>query len=284
MAGFIPLGAVNSIASNVAAQSTARVLTENTFLLQKSLARLSSGLRIISAGDDPVGAANAVRIGAQISRVSAAQTNITNATSYVETQSGFLNQVEDALDRMSELATLSQDGLTTDSQRSEYQEEFVDLQEFVSTVGTRTFNGIDIFSSSNLSVTIDPDGGTFTLDALNYNEAAVDGGLAEVYDGIDISSVANAGDAADEVELGIDNLSFMLARAGSHTQRLTLSNEALTVESENLTSMHESITLTDTAAEAVRYAQLQLLVNAGTAMLVQANLNSSKLIDLLDFK
>ena len=284
MADFVPIGFVNSIASNGAAQHAARVLTENTFLLQKSLVRLSSGLRILSAGDDPGGAASAVRIGAQISRVSAAQTNVTNATSYVETQAGFLNNVQDALDRMSELAELSQDSLTTADQRAEYQEEFADLQEFISTVGTKTFNEVDLFSSSDFSVTVDPDGGTFGLDTLNYNENGFGGGLSEVYDGITIDTAGNATTAATKLETGVDNLSFMVARAGAHLTRLTLSDESLSVESENLTSLHDSIVTVDSAAEAVRYAQLSLLVDAGTAMLVQANLNSTRLLDLLKFE
>ena len=283
MAAFIPIGTVNSIASNLAAESTARVLAENTFLLQKSLARLSSGLRIVSAGDDPAGLAAAIRAESELNRVSAAQTNVTNAQSYVETQTGFLNNVQDALDRMSELALLSSDDLTTDEQRSNYSEEFVELQSFVSTTGTKTFNGINLFSSSDFNVTVDPNGGTFSLNSLKYNETGAGGGLSEVYDTADISTAAGALTASTKLEIATDNLSFMLAKAGSHTQRLNLESGALSVHSENLTALDDSIMKVDTAAEAVRYATFQVRVDAATAMLVQANLIPNRLLELLNF-
>ncbi len=278
----MPVEPVNSILGNFTAERAARVLTENSLLLQRSLARLSSGLRIVSPSDDPGGLAQSVSLENQITRVSAVQTNVTNATSFAETQSGFLADVASALDRMSELATLSQDALTLDADRSEYQIEFAELQEFISDIGTRDFNGISLFSGVDLNVTIDVDGTTFTMNGIDYTAATTAGGIAEAYSAAtSIESTASAAVALDIIEDAVVNLGLMQATVGATTARLDLTNEALSVMSENLTSMNDLITQVNIATESTEYARLQLLVDAGTTMLAEANSLPGTLLSLL---
>src|SRR6266496_808772 len=97
------------INTNVSAQSSARLLSESSSMLSKSLARLSSGSKLVSPEDDVAGTAVSMRFDAQINRIDAATSNVNNAASYSQTQDGFLRKVAGALDRMSELSILSQD-------------------------------------------------------------------------------------------------------------------------------------------------------------------------------
>src|SRR5512132_605332 len=97
------------INTNMSAQSGARMLSDSSALLSKSLGRLSSGSKIVSPEDDAAGLAVSMRFDAQINRVRAANNNVGNAISFSQTQDGFLKKIGKALDRMSELAMLSQD-------------------------------------------------------------------------------------------------------------------------------------------------------------------------------
>src|ERR1043165_10300417 len=90
------------INTNVSAQSSSRLLSESSSTLSKSLARLSSGSKIVSPEDDAAGLAVSMRFDAQINRISATMTNVTNAISFSQTQDGFMSKVSKALDRMSE--------------------------------------------------------------------------------------------------------------------------------------------------------------------------------------
>src|SRR5688572_25838252 len=130
------------INTNLAATSSARLLSGSTTMLQKSLARLSSGSKIVSPEDDAAGLAQAIKLDAQISRNKAAQVNVGNATSYAQTQDGFLSKVQKALDRMGELTVLAQDETKTSQDLSNYTLEFVQLQNFISDIGTKKFNDV----------------------------------------------------------------------------------------------------------------------------------------------
>ena len=106
------------INTNVAAMASARSLAGSTTQLAKSLARLSSGSKIVSPEDDAAGLAQSIRFEAQIHRNNAVRANVGNAVSFVQTQDGFLQKVQSALDRMSELSVLSQDITKTNTDRS----------------------------------------------------------------------------------------------------------------------------------------------------------------------
>jgi flagellin len=108
------------INTNISAQTGARLLSESSSMLAKSLARLSSGSKIISPEDDAAGLAVATRFDALINRTKAASNNIGNAISFNQTQDGFLKKASKALNRMSELSILSQDITKTDADRSLY--------------------------------------------------------------------------------------------------------------------------------------------------------------------
>src|SRR3954470_20729555 len=149
------------INTNISAQTSARLLGESSSALAKSLARLSSGSKIVSPEDDAAGLAVATRFNALINRTDAANNNVGNAISFNQTQDGFLKKASKALDRMSELSILSQDATKTDSDRALYNAEFTTLGAYIDDVATKDFNGVALFDGSTLNITTDGDGGTF---------------------------------------------------------------------------------------------------------------------------
>src|SRR5688500_1670777 len=146
------------INTNMSAQSSARLLGESSAMLAKSLARLSSGSKLVSPEDDAAGLAVSFRFDAQINRINATKNNVGNAISFAQTQDGFLKKVTKALDRMSELAILSQDVTKSDDDRALYDAEFDTLGAYVNNVATKEFNGVSLFGGTALNVTTDEDG------------------------------------------------------------------------------------------------------------------------------
>src|SRR5579885_2408841 len=167
------------INTNISAQTTAQLLSQSSARLSQSLARLSSGSKIVSPADDSAGLAVSMNLTAQMGRNTAANNNVNNAISFNQTQDGYLQQVANALNRMSELAVQAQDVTKSDSDRALYQQEFNTLATYINNVATKDFNGVSLFNGSTLNVTVDSDGGTFAnigvnLGATTYSTLASD--------------------------------------------------------------------------------------------------------------
>ncbi len=157
------------INTNLAAQASSNTLNTSQARLAKSLARISSGNKIIQPGDDAGGLAVGTKLDAQVHRLQAAKANVGNATSFVQTQDGYLKKIAKALDRMSELSVLAMDATKSDADRELYNKEFVELQAYVQTAADKEFNGVSLFSPAlpGLDVTIDSDGTTFTMKGID---------------------------------------------------------------------------------------------------------------------
>jgi len=261
------------INTNVAASAASRNLAASTDRLTQSLARLSSGSKIVSPADDAAGLAQAMKFEAQINRNNAAMANIGNATSFSQTQDGFLQKVQIALDRMSELSVLSQDVTKTDTDRSNYTVEFEQLQDYISDIGTKGFNGVSLFATAGQEVTIDSDASKFTMNAVDLTSTTQATGLAHIYNSStsSISSASNASTALTNIQTAIQNLADMRAKVGANIQRLNLTDEAVNILNENLSAANSRIKDVDVAQESTAYARQNILVQSGTAMLAQAN-------------
>jgi len=248
-------------------------------MLSKSLARLSSGSKIVSPEDDAAGLAVSMKFDAQVNRIGAANTNIGNAISYSQTQDGFLKKVGKSLDRMSELAILSQDATKSDTDRTLYNAEFSTLKAYISDVASKQFNGVSLFdTSSNLAVTKDEDGNKFTMTAVNLGAAAytpVTSGTAAV------DTAANAATALTSVKAAINQLATDRSSVGSNIARLNATSEQLGVLKDNLSAANSRIKDVDVADESTAFARYNILVQAGTAMLAQANANPQGALRLL---
>jgi len=167
------------INTNIPSARAGRILSESTNNLARSLAKLSSGSRLASPEDDAAGMAVSMKFNAEIKRIGAAKTNVGNASSFSQTQDGFLNKVNTALQRMSELATLAADGTKTADDVGNYNKEFQELKAFVNSSATKTFNSVNLFSVTldNTSITAPNATGVETAIAI---KTAYDALVAEI--------------------------------------------------------------------------------------------------------
>lgn len=264
------------INTNISAESSARNLQASSSLLAKSLARLSSGSKIVSPGDDAAGSAVSLRLDAQENRTDAANNNVGNAISFSQTQDGFLQKIGNALDRMSELSIMAQDVTKTDSDRSLYDKEFQTLSAYITNTATKDFNGVSLFSSSALTVTTDGDGGTFSMTGINLSATEYTGAT-----GAKVISTTFASAALTSVKAAITQLSTDRATLGANITRLTYTSDQLGVLKDNLSAANSRIKDVDVAEESTQYAKYNILVQAGTAMLAQANANPQSALRLL---
>jgi flagellin len=268
------------INTNVSAQSSARLLGESSAMLSKSLARLSSGSKIVSPEDDAAGLAVSMRFDAQINRVQASRNNISNAISFSQTQDGFLSKVAKALDRMSELAMLAQDVTKQSSDLNLYQEEFKALKGYIGDVAAKQFNGVTLFSGTGLSVTKDEDGAAFAMAAVDLADAAFTG-LTVAASGQTVDSAVSAAAALTSVKGAITKLAEFRAKVGANVSRLNFTNEQLSILKDNLSAANSRIKDVDVAEESTQFARYNILVQAGTAMLAQANATPQSALRLL---
>lgn len=273
---------VNEIGSDYVGFRLAAILNDNSVLLQKSIQRLTSGLKLQSAGDDPAGAGISVKLQNQIARVGAASKAVGDVTSYVQSQTDFLDSVSTSLSRMSELATLSTSGTATAANRSAYQVEFSALQLFVSDIGQRSFNNLSLFNAGALTTIIDENGRTFGLSAIAYNSASTAGGLASVYNPstIDVSTTTSSATALSAVSVAIGNLSIMQAAISARSEILGYYKDNLTSVSDNLTSINNRIVKTDATLESAEFNRLDLLTQTGTTMIANWNSLRTNLLSL----
>jgi flagellin len=270
------------INTNISAQSGARMLSESSAMLAKSLARLSSGSKLTDPADDAAGLAVSIKFDAQINRTNAANANVSSAISFSQTQDGFLQKVGKALDRMSELAILSQDVTKTVNDRGLYNQEFSTLKSYISNVAGKEFNGVSLFSNTALNVTIDGDAdqtaGMFSMTNVNLSGAAYNTVTGA---GCTVDTAANAGTALGTIKSAIDQLAKDRATIGANVSRLTYTSEQLGVLKDNLNAANSRIKDVDVAEESTKFARYNILVQAGTAMLAQANSTPSSVLRLL---
>ena len=260
------------INTNIGAARTSRLLSESTSNLNNSLARLASGSRIVNPQDDAGGLAVATKFEAAISRNNAVQNNITSALSYSQTQDGFLQKVSKALDRMSELMTLSKDATKSTNDKSNYNVEFTDLKNYISDIGTKDFNGVSLFDGAAMAVTKDSEGGTWSLNASDLNDTDI---ISVIASGFVVTSTLST------LTTAVENVASHRAKLGANIQRLQLTNEQVGILNENLSASVSRIKDVDVATESTQFARYNILVQSGTAMLAQANLLPQNALRLL---
>ena len=271
------------INTNVTALRASRLLTESSRKLGESLARLSSGSKHINISDDPGGLGAALKLDAQVNRTSAAKNNIANANSFSLSQDGFLQNVQTALERMSELSVVAQDVTKSNTDRSNYAVEFSQLQNYISDIGTKTYNGTALFASSGQAVTIDSDASKFTMQEVNLTSTAATIGMATIYTAAttSIGTSSNANDGLEQYPDSHPGLGDMRAKAGANIQRLNMTEQQLSITMENLAAASSRIKDVNVAEESTNFARQNILVQTGTAMLAQANVLPQSALRLL---
>jgi flagellin len=260
------------INTNIAAQTGARLLAESTSALNKSLARLSSGLKIVSPEDDAAGLAVSSRFDAQINRIGAVSNNVNNAVSFSQTQDGYLKKMAKALDRMSELSVMAQDVTKSDADRALYQTEYAAQDAFITDLASKEFNGVTLFSATANSVTVDSEGATFSMAGVNAGAFDPGGTVAT-----SVGAIA----AQTAVATQIDAVASARATVGANISVLTSYSDQLAVLKDNLSAANSRIKDVDVAEESTKFARNNILVQAGTAMLAQANATPQSALRLL---
>ena len=251
-------------------------------MLNESLARLSSGSKIVHASDDPAGLAESMTLGAQINETNAANNNVSNAMSYLQTQDGYLQQVGSALDQMATLALSAQDATKTLSQRQDYQKEFNTLAAYINDTASKDFNGVSLFSAGVMAVTTDSSGTKFNMGVVNLGASSYTNltGTSST-NPADITTTTAATTALAAVTTAINALATDRAVVGANEERLTYTGNELGVLSNNLSAAKSQITDVDVAQESTNYAKYQILVQSGTSMLAQANQNPQSVLKLI---
>jgi flagellin len=264
------------INTNIAALNSATDLNNSTNMLNESLARLSSGSQIVNASDNPAGLAESISLNAQIGQTNAANGDVGNATSFSQTQDGFLQQIGSALDQMATLSIQAQDGTISSGQAADYQSEFSALANYVTSTASQTFNGVSLFSGTGLAVTITGNGSQFTMTGVNLSASAYTGATSA-----SVASTTLAAAALTAVTAAISQLGTDRANVGANEARLNYTAQQLSVLATNLTAANSQISDVNVATESTNFAKDQILVQSGTAMLAQANQAPQSVLKLL---
>lgn len=281
-----------SIASNISSLRAQTQLNKSTQALGKTFQRLSSGLRINSASDDPAGlmVADTLRTDAKLASV--AVRNANDGISLTAIADAALGEVTNILERMSELAQQSANGVFTNVQRSALSNEFVALGSEIDRIAkTTTFNNINLLSNSanvSIQVGLRNDGNNLitigsilgTLQALGIGNAS--GALT--YSIIDTTAnfaAAAASSATSMLSLAINTVGTLRGSLGAAEGRLSSAVEYLTVVRENFIAAESRIRDADVAQEVANMVRLQVLQQSTTAVLAQANQQPSVVLSLL---
>ena len=265
------------INTNYSATVASNNLAASNSMLQKSLNRLSSGSKIVNPSDDAGGLAVSMKLSAAAKRSAAANANIGNSVSYLQTQDGVLKTAGKVLDRMSELKTLYADPTKNSDDLANYDAEFTQLQSELTSLAGEEFNSVALFGSTDLTVLVSEDGGQTV--ALSGKQ------LSDVTDGVGAltaGTVSDLGDVAlSDITDAIQNVATMRSTNGAEQSRLGFASEVLTVNKANIEAANSRITDVDVASESTQLARWNILVQSGTAMLSQANQSAQVALRLI---
>jgi flagellin len=266
-----------SINTNTASSIAAYNLGNSNVSLQRSLNRLSSGLRINSSFDDAGGLAVSMRLSASIRRTEATQSNVNNALAFLQTQDGVLKNADKVLTRMSELAQLSTDITKSATDRGLYQTEYTALNTALAAMSSEAFNSVSLFSTGV---------GTVTVIASQDASQSIDidqSDLGALTTSLDITTLSNGATPANitTINAAIQSLATMRATNGAQQSRLSFAGDLLAINKVNLEAANGRIIDVDVASESANLARFSILQQAGTAMLAQANQSSQSILALL---
>ncbi len=268
------------INTNYAATIASNNLAASNASLQKSLNRLSSGSKIVSPADDAGGLAVSMKLSAAARRQGAVASNIGNAISLLQTQDGAMKVTAKVLERISELKVLYSDVTKSSSDKANYDSEFLALTAQLRSNALEKFNGVSMFGSSTLgAVSVTEDGATTVAMAARDLTSSATG--VGVISSTGVTSLGNAAVTLTAISTAIQNVATMRATNGSEQSRLNFAAELVTVNKANLESATSRIVDVDVAAESTQLARWNVLVQAGTSMLAQANQSSQTALKLL---
>ncbi|TAM68371.1 MAG: flagellin [Microbacteriaceae bacterium] len=276
-----------TIATNVSALDAYRNLNNTQARLSSSLQKLSSGSRINSASDDAAGLSISEGLKSQISGLAQAGRNAQDGVSVIQTADGALSQVTAILHRMRDLAVQGANDSNSVSSRAAIKTEADQLGQELDRIGKNTnFNGINLLDGTTASLTFQVGAGAsadnqvaVSLTNLGTTLGTLAGPVAAA--GFDVTSNATATTTLTSIDTAIDAISTARSNLGASENRLQSASDTLAITGQNLTAANSRIADTDMAAEMVKYTQSNILSQAGTAMLAQANQSGQGILKLL---
>jgi flagellin len=278
---------------NMSSINANRMLGLKTKAVDKSMEKLASGLKINRGGDDASNLAVSEKLRAQIRGLNQASKNIQNGVSFIQTSEGYLAESQDILHRLRELAVQSANGIYTQEDRSQIQVEVNQLVDEVNRVASHAqFNGLNIFTGRFAEDAADTANlmffhvganmdqreimyiGTMTALALNLEEAGTG-----AFMGLSTPDQSNA--AIGTLDAAMLKVSKQRADLGGYQNRFEMAKVGIDVAAENLQAAESTLRDTDMASQMVEYTKDNILVQAGTAMLAQANVKPQTVLQLL---
>ena len=280
---------------NMSALYSNRTLGATNNATTKNMEKLSSGMKINRAGDDASGLAVSEKMRSQIRGLNQASTNAQNGISFIQTTEGFLQSTTDIVQRIRELAVQSSNGIYTDEDRMQIQVEVSQLIAEVDRIASQAqFNGMNMLTGrfakptgentvtasmwlhigANMDQRTQVFIGTMTSKALNLRNV----GDEQI---MSLGSPDDANRAIGTLDEALKKINKQRADLGAYQNRLEHTVNGLNIGAENLQAAESRIRDTDMAKEMVEFTKNQVLTQAGTAMLAQANQSSQSVLSLL---
>ena len=268
-----------------------RVLNISNDSITKNMEKLSSGERINRAGDDASGLAVSEKMRSQIRGLNQASKNIMNGVSFIQTTEGYLQETTDILQRVRELAVQSANGIYSDEDRMQIQVEVSQLVAEVDRIASQAqFNGMNMLTGRfgqeggaimqiQVGANVDQNTrvyiGTMTPTSLGLK------GAQGSEEGISIATPESANLVIATIDEALKNVNKQRADLGAYQNRFEMAAKGVNIAAENTQAAESRIRDTDMASEMVEYTKNQILTQAATAMLAQANSQSQTVLGLL---
>lgn len=266
-----------TINTNVMSLTAQRNLNQSQSTLATSMQRLSSGLRVNSAKDDAAGLAIAERMNTQVRGMNVAIRNANDGISLAQTAEGGLQEVNNMLQRMRELAVQSANGTNSSADRGNLDTEFQALNDEIDRIAQATqFNGISILNTSG-DVDFQVGANTGSANVLSIDLVEIEA----LSGGVDIGDVSGSNDAIDAIDTMIDDITTARADFGAVQSRFESAISNLQVGMENQAAARGRIMDADFAVETANMTRSQILQQAGNAMVSQANSAPQSVLQLL---
>lgn len=277
---------------NIAAMNAYRMYNRAITAQSRAMERLSSGLRINRAADDPAGLAISEKMRSQIRGLNQASRNAQDAISLIQTGEGALNETHAILQRMRELSVQAANDTLSDADRNAIQEEIDQLTEEITRIGNDTeFNTMKLLDGSKSSYTIQIGanaGQTMVIEMSDMRAEEL--GLTHSGNGekgytakgtLDMSSHESASTAIDKIDQAIKTVSSQRSKLGAYSNRLEHTINNLENTAENLTAAESRIRDADLAKEMMEYTKQSILAQVAMVMIAQANQQQSMILQLL---
>lgn len=283
-----------SVNTNISALTAYRQLSNTQSDMAKSLEKLSSGLRINRASDDAAGLTVSEGLRSQIGGLTVASRNAQDGINVAQTAEGALSSVQNVLNRMRDLGVQASNDTNSTASRDAIKSEVDALGDELNRIVKGTnFNGINLLDGSagsandgKMNIQVGADGSATSSITIDLKDITASlGGAMSATDGagstLTFDNATNAKASVTALDTALAAVSKQRSALGASSNRLSTAASNIAVTRENLTAARSNITDTDMAAEMANFTKSQILAQAGTAMLAQANQSSQSVLSLL---